>query len=219
MFAAQIKTQQSEFDRLFDVDKFKAEQNDGPELDIYDLNTPYTINTFGALYPPHAEQNDGYVSWRFEITELVADENGNNQELIKLPTNINNATEDPKNVYNYTSLRRDELYRFGIVLYNNKGGHSSVFWIADVRTPSVYSDGAYTFDVKDDGKLYVYPLGIEFHVSIDRINSDISNSGYQITGWEIVRCNRTEKDIATIAQGVLSRPGKRIYVPGSNSAD
>lgn len=215
MFAAQIKTQQSEFDKLFDVDKFKAEQNDDG-LDIYDLNTPYTINTLGAW---HKFDDSSYVSWRFEITELVADENGNNQELIKLPANIDEATEDPKNVYNYTSLRRDELYRFGIVLYNNKGGHSSVFWIADVRTPSVYSDGAHTFDIKDDGKLYVYPLGIEFQVNIDRINNDISNSGYQITGWEIVRCNRTEKDIATIAQGVLSRPGKRIYVPGSNSAD
>jgi hypothetical protein len=29
--------------------------------------------------------------------------------------------------------------------------------------------------------------------------------------YEIVRCNRTDSDIATISQGVVSRPIKKIY--------
>jgi hypothetical protein len=34
------------------------------------------------------------------------------------------------------SLRRDEVYRYGIILYDKSGKRSDVNWIADIRTPS-----------------------------------------------------------------------------------
>lgn len=36
----------------------------------------------------------------------------------------------------FRSLRRDEVYRYGIVLYDKHGTRSDVQWIADIRTPS-----------------------------------------------------------------------------------
>jgi len=159
MFAACIKTTQTEFDKLFNVDKFKAEQ---PGNDIYDLKTPYVnVNIDGS--------SGEYVSWQFIRKELVGDANGSTKELIK---QSKDGYANPSNTYDYTSLRRDELYRFGIILYNNKGGHSSVFWIADIRTPSTNRTNYNTFGLRD-GKLYVYPLGIKFHVELDKINNDV----------------------------------------------
>jgi len=43
---------------------------------------------------------------------------------------------NPLMSYAFKSLKRDELYRYGIILYNKKGDASSVKWIADIRTPS-----------------------------------------------------------------------------------
>lgn len=34
------------------------------------------------------------------------------------------------------SLRRDEVYRYGIILYDNNGRQSDVNWIADIKTPT-----------------------------------------------------------------------------------
>ena len=36
------------------------------------------------------------------------------------------------------SLRRNELYRYGIILYDKSGYASPVKWIADIRTPNLY---------------------------------------------------------------------------------
>jgi len=33
------------------------------------------------------------------------------------------------------SLRRGEVYRYGIILYNTKGIKSSVYWVADIMIP------------------------------------------------------------------------------------
>jgi len=44
-------------------------------------------------------------------------------------------------------------------------------------------------------------LGIEFTVN---------NMPMDAISYEIVRCGRTESDIATVSQGVLSRPIQRL---------
>ena len=42
---------------------------------------------------------------------------------------------DPKTSYSFQSLKSDELYRYGIILYDKYGNASPVKWIADIRTP------------------------------------------------------------------------------------
>lgn len=119
-------------------------------------------------------------------------------------TNLNNRTyANPSVSYYLKSLRRGELYRYGIVLYDDKGNTSSVKWIADIRVPSMYTPGFNTFVSHGDGKdLIVRPLGIQFTVT---------NLPSQVVGYEIVRVNRTVQDIVNISQGVISRPVRRYY--------
>lgn len=118
---------------------------------------------------------------------------------------------DAKTSMLFRSLRRDELYRYGIVLYHKNGSASNVKWIADIRTPNITWDGCETFRARGSKKegfaedLIVKPLGIEF---------DVRNLPEDCVGYEIVRCQRKESDIATISQGVISRPIAEQYSPG-----
>jgi hypothetical protein len=59
------------------------------------------------------------------------------------------------------SLRRDEVYRYGIVLYDEHGSRTDVNWIADIRTPN-----ANELPLTDKGNDYLYAvsLGIQFDV-------------------------------------------------------
>lgn len=121
---------------------------------------------------------------------------------------------NPAISYCFKSLRRDELYRFGIILYDKNGNASDVKWIADIRTPSMTWRGCEAFvshsitstdtDSYESIDLSVRPLGINFTVR---------NLPENCAGYEIVRCNRTIDDIATITQGVVSRPIKQNYTP------
>ena len=114
--------------------------------------------------------------------------------------NDNDTYANPVISYEFKSLRRNELYRFGIIFYNSKGETSSVKWIADVRTPNMrecqtfvshYGQGDQQYD------LSTRPLGIEFKVE---------NLPQCVVGYEIVRCSRGYADIATVSQGVLNKP-------------
>lgn len=108
--------------------------------------------------------------------------------------------------YFLTSYMRDEIYRFGIVFYNEKGIPSPVHWIADIRMPSGNDIGYEIFDpnykVEYDGveyskrSLVTHPLGIRFI---------LKNVPQGVTGYEIVRCDRTISDRTILTQGIISQ--------------
>ena len=127
-------------------------------------------------------------------------------------TDIRNSSyANPSVSYFLKSLRRDEIYRYGIILYDDEGNISPVQWIADIRVPKSSVNGFETFSKhpviitrsSTEGyyELLMHPLGIQFTVN---------NLPEGIVAYEIVRCPRTISDIATISQGVLSRPIKRV---------
>ena len=105
------------------------------------------------------------------------------------------------------SLRRNELYRYGIVLYDKYGQASPAKWIADIRTPNMTDPqfNIFTSNTLVNGTRYelvVRNLGIQFKVS---------NLPTGCVGYQIVRCARHEEDMATISQGVLSKPVVNTY--------
>ena len=111
------------------------------------------------------------------------------------------------NTYLLQSLRRNELYRYGIVLYDKYGQASPAKWIADIRTPNITDPqfNIFTSNTLVNGTRYelvVRNLGIQFKVS---------NLPTGCTGYQIVRCARHEQDMATISQGVLSKPVVNAY--------
>ena len=113
------------------------------------------------------------------------------------------------------SYQRDEIYRFGAVLYNDKGVASPVHWIADIRFPSADCyvntvDNEFTFrpfafsanslqkDTSGAGypELSSRPLGIQF---------EFVNVPSEVKAIEIVRCRRTQADRTVVTQGALSK--------------
>ena len=111
------------------------------------------------------------------------------------------------NTYLLQSLRRNELYRYGIVLYDKYGQASPAKWIADIRTPNMTDPqfNIFTSNTKVNGTRYelvVRNLGIQFKVN---------HLPTGCVGYQIVRCARHEEDMATISQGVLSKPVVNTY--------
>ena len=108
---------------------------------------------------------------------------------------------DPIIASKFRGYQRDEVYRFGIIFYNDKNIPSPVHWISDIRMPhaadnaifeSSYSvvygiNKTYTTDVK--------PLGVRF---------TINNLPDGVHAYEIVRCQRTISDRTVLMQGALS---------------
>lgn len=126
------------------------------------------------------------------------------------PSVIEKAKFDPginNNTWLIKSLRRNEIYRYGIVLYDKYCQASPVKWIADIRTPNITEEGFQLMSSNTivNGKRYelvIRNLGIQFKVK--RLPEGC-------TGYQIVRCARHESDIATISQGVLSSPVSNAY--------
>lgn len=126
------------------------------------------------------------------------------------PSIIEKAEFDPginKNTWLIKSLRRSEIYRYGIVLYDKYCQASPVKWIADIRTPNATEEGFWLMSSNTivNGKRYelvIRNLGIQFMVK---------SLPEGCTGYQIVRCARHESDIATISQGVLSSPVSNAY--------
>ena len=126
------------------------------------------------------------------------------------PSIIQKAEFDPginNNTWLIKSLRRNEIYRYGIVLYDKYCQASPVKWIADIRTPNVTEECFQLMSSNTivNGKRYelvIRNLGIQFMVK---------NLPEGCTGYQIVRCARHESDIATISQGVLSSPVSNAY--------
>lgn len=108
------------------------------------------------------------------------------------------------------SYMRDEIYRFAIVFYNEENVASSAHWIADIRMPKSSYSGYNIFtsgmrinvggSTTNSLEVVTHPLGIQFTVNIP---SDLIQSK-KITGYEIVRCERTISDRTILMQGAVS---------------
>lgn len=100
---------------------------------------------------------------------------------------------DPYLSYRFKSYQRDEVYRFGIIFYNRKNIPSPVHWIADIKMPHNVQMNSFTYEGR---RLVAHPLGVRFTVR---------NIPTGVTGYEIVRCDRTEADRSVIMQVATSR--------------
>lgn len=118
---------------------------------------------------------------------------------------------DPTICASYLGYLRDEVYRFGIIFYNDKSIASPVHWIGDIRMPATDINNhtrslkiqPFHCDVESGNlnkpvELLSYALGIEFTVNIPE----------GVTAYEIVRCDRTETDRTIVGQVAMSRLGE-----------
>lgn len=114
--------------------------------------------------------------------------------------------ENNASPYSNIGYHRDEIYRFGIVFFDKKGRQSFVKWIGDIRFPANYDQDSintnYNYVQYDstNNQTLVNILGIKFTVNIPL------NVQNKISGYQIVRAERTNRDKTIIAQGLIGYP-------------
>lgn len=132
-----------------------------------------------------------------------------NQRLVKVTDSPIIITPNYSNSvvsHYFKSLQRDEVYRYGAILYDKFGQASDVKWIGDIRTPSINDKGFESFAMNrmvgftSSGtqnrmvELAVRPIGITFK---------LSNLPENVVSYEIVRCERTAEDRSVLSQGLM----------------
>ena len=187
------------------------------------------------IYKPGGSVKGGLgpnVSYEFVYTELVlADSKGsiamdntvgndglqkisilNEKGELKKIIPIDNTSRsiipnyaDPFMCANYLGYKRDEIYRFGVIFYNNKNIPSPVHWIGDIRMPKDNSSvtsvehpfhkNKNSFSYNQTKELIGYSLGVEF---------TLKNIPAEAVAYEIVRCDRNEQDRTIVTQGAVS---------------
>ena len=105
------------------------------------------------------------------------------------------------------TYKHDETYRFGIVLYDDKGRASSVKWIADIRIPPLRVTGSNSDDIRFQGGNTVYMNRYYVKFTVKHIPERCS-------GYQIVQCPRTISDRHILTQGIVGRPLME-YIPNS----
>lgn len=90
------------------------------------------------------------------------------------------------------SLRRGEVYRFGVIFYDENGNKSAVKHIADIEIP--WDDASISNLFNKSGNQFTgKSIGIEFTLT--------DSTG--IGAWEIVRCIRKVENTKTITSGIF----------------
>lgn len=146
--------------------------------------------------------------------EVCIDSSGN--------TDIYDNNTDYSNVITetqYVGYQRDEVYRFGIVFFNNKGQASTVKWIGDIRIPNLI-DNPYLAYSNGSGGIFTQPQGIVFE--IDATSVVAQGAKY----YRIVRCERKTDDRSILAEGLvgtinvttLGSPAVNYYSRSANGA-
>lgn len=163
------------------------------------------------------EKNRYTIKYTFE-NKLITNNNGS-QEAYDILHYLKNqgmcALEDldfisGDNIYLSSlsrSLKRDEVYRYGIVLFDRYGSRSNVQWIADIRTPNIN-----ICPLMSD--IYANTIGVEFTLSSE-FKQNLIKKG--IVSYEIVRCEKSDEYTKNVMQVVLSRPVRQKTVKGNNT--
>lgn len=149
------------------------------------------------------------IEYEFTTEEVILDDSprsndfGEGYPRLKIGSSAvydNNASPLSKIGY-----QRDEIYRFGIVFFDTKGRQSFVKWIGDIRFPSnrdsdTNGDYGYIYYDSVNNRTMARILGIKFTVNIPE---EVKN---KISGYQIVRADRTNKDKTIISQGITAHP-------------
>lgn len=105
------------------------------------------------------------------------------------------------------SLKRGEVYRYGIILYKNDGTRSDVVWIGDIRIPGP--------DIVELNKNYTTKqIGIEF--TLNEAFKNFANDN-NICGYEIVRCQHIDEYSRSLQQVVIASTVRQKLVDGTYS--
>ena len=154
-----------------------------------------------------------YISFTFTVNTRTLDDAYLESRPLRVYNNsgVNGYTDlsNPITIHNNLGYQRDEIYRFGIVFYDKYGRQSFVKWVGDIRFPNETDGLSYAMR---NGNL-IQDLGITFTLNQDALN--YLNTHPEITGWQIVRLERTYEDASVKDCGYVanfnSEGGKLVF--------
>lgn len=162
-------------------------------------------NEVNYIKQPKIEDDPIYLTLTSSVACDGSQERFDISDYVDVNNNVDVKTyQNSKVSYMFRSLRRGETYRFGIILYNEDGIASPVYYYRDIE---IKTDTPIFSKDETTGMLVVHPVGLQFTVNKAKLQE------LGATHYEIVRCGRSVNDVSTIAQGVLSRPIMKSYAP------
>ena len=143
-------------------------------------NTDAIVESYTII--PYENENEGKnIVYDYSLNKDIEQYNGFGKYIKwKYVTDDN---DNPK-------YRAGEVYRFGIVLYDEHGKAAPVKWIADIMIPDYYNPNG-----GEDNLYYNYHVGIKFYVDIPK--------KLKCSAYDIVRCDRDFSSRYTLFQGIV----------------
>lgn len=199
-----------EYNNFPDINTNKINKN-------LDLSQVYNAEDWETI-DPNINEESKYGGIGKCIKWTLTSEVDENRILNQFPDNempgedslkLINKSNDDESVYDKKYLAHDEVYRYGIILYSKYGTKYPTKWICDIRTPNIGNNGLLESSKETIQNLTKLcktvgdiqnPIGIfvKFTVLPNVLDPNI------ISGYEIVRVNRSQQDSATITQGIIA---------------
>lgn len=207
LYAANITDDQDLIDETFkDVDTISWTSG------MKYLDNPYYHDQYKSFESGDMNYHEEY--WKKKDGETI----GGDGEVIDWRLEQKSIILTPNEEYSIqdqvSSFKHGEIYRFGIIFYDNKGRKTSPKWIADIMIPNhKATDVTITSGITASNSASAKSINPE-HV---RINYRYYNISFTVrtnklpeccTAYEIVRCNRTINDRISLTQGIVGRPMK-----------
>jgi len=196
---------------------------DGSTIGGQGTNVSYTFTTNSRVgstgsraLKDNAAVNEGYNLSDIRVGGNLYNSGVTNLDGTALQVDLTNELNSNKSAMmnaSFTGYARGEVYRFAIVFYSKSGQRSYAKWIGDIKFPDPSLGTAYKVSDSPDStsscenvpdhqtqaniNTYNYNLGIIFDVDITSIQSDIS-------GFEVVRVERTASDRSRLGTGVVT---------------
>lgn len=186
--------------------QYRKDSEDGLILGGTGINIDYRFITTRIWLNRQIENhtisvNKSYIEGL--VTSHIEDTKTKFIKFPKAEERINNYA-DPYIDSKYKGYQRDEIYRFGIVFYNNKNVASPVYWIADIKFPHSYESCPWDYYVNYLTEDFTRLQSPEFDGKVIGIEFNIKNFPDNAVAYDIVRCKRTKDDRTVLMQGILS---------------
>jgi hypothetical protein len=119
--------------------------------------------------------------------------------------------------------QRDEIYRFAIVFFNKTGDADFAQWIGDIKIPPSYDTARIVYGTDGyingnfDGKL-IRRVGNEWFMNIPYIDFQVTltqDIKDKISGYSIVRVERTDADKTIVGQGMAHLASRKFNLNDS----
>lgn len=208
MYAANLRDSQDDLDEIFkDVDTVAWTSG------MHVGKGPYYHDQYEQFKKGDMDYNKDY--WKRTDGEIGGDGDVVSWNLVTQTEDISlNSKHDIRD--QVATFKHGEVYRFGIIFYDDKGQKTSPKWIADIMIPN-YGQTGFEEGTVNDGFLGSIP-GVS-HTDVSVSGNTIKYRYYSIKfsvntsklpktccAYEIVRCAHTVNDMISLTQGIVGRP-------------